>query len=123
MAATTKVNLLQTATNAAATVVAACVEAKLIKSLEEVANEFAGTRDSIYASLLKEHTEEEQQEEKQRTDPGNVALNFGKHKGKTIAQVQKSDPTWLDWVLKNSDNDWIKERINAFREGREITGQ
>lgn len=40
---------------------------------------------------------------------------FGKHKGKTVAQVESEDPGWHDWFLENSDKDDIKERINAHR--------
>ncbi len=34
---------------------------------------------------------------------GNIVPVFaqGKHRGKTLAQVQQQDPTYLDWVMKN----------------------
>lgn len=40
-------------------------------------------------------------------------FNFGKHNGKTVAEVAKLDPSYLDWMLaqkeQNADNeeDWI----------------
>jgi len=40
-------------------------------------------------------------------------FNFGKHNGKTVAEVAKTDPSYLDWMLtqkeQNPDNeeDWI----------------
>lgn len=48
-------------------------------------------------------------------DAGDVVLNFGKHKGKTIAQVQASDPGWLDWVLDKSNNQFIVGKVREFR--------
>lgn len=40
-------------------------------------------------------------------------FNFGKHNGKAIAEVAKTDPSYLDWLLKTKlesspdDEDWI----------------
>ena len=31
----------------------------------------------------------------------NNVLEFGKHRGKTVQQVMKSDPNWLHWALQN----------------------
>jgi len=34
----------------------------------------------------------------------NIILKFGKHKGKTIEYVEKNDPSYIDWALKNAPN-------------------
>lgn len=47
-------------------------------------------------------------------DPSTVVLKFGKHSGKTIAQVYNEDPSWLEWAGENTRNDFIKGRIAAF---------
>lgn len=47
-------------------------------------------------------------------DPGTVVLKFGKHSGKTIAQVFDEDPGWLEWASENTNNDFVKSRINEF---------
>jgi hypothetical protein len=47
-------------------------------------------------------------------DPGTVVLKFGKHSGKTIAQVYDEDPGWLEWASESTNNDFIKGRINEF---------
>jgi hypothetical protein len=31
----------------------------------------------------------------------NGVLEFGKHKGKTIAEIMKTDSNWLHWALQN----------------------
>lgn len=40
---------------------------------------------------------------------------FGKHKGKTVPEVEEADAGWHDWFLQNSDKDDIKARINEHR--------
>jgi hypothetical protein len=45
---------------------------------------------------------------------------FGKHKGKTIAEVEAEAPSYHDWFLDKSDKEDIKERIRAHRLGGEL---
>jgi hypothetical protein len=45
---------------------------------------------------------------------GATVLKFGKHRGKTIAQVASEDPGWLDWASQNTNNDFVKTKIREF---------
>lgn len=45
---------------------------------------------------------------------GATVLKFGKHRGKTIAQVASEDPGWLDWAAQNTNNDFVKTKIREF---------
>ena len=49
-------------------------------------------------------------------------LPFGKHKGKTIAEVDVEDPGWLDWFLENGKKEDIKAAIQAHRDGSAEAG-
>lgn len=40
---------------------------------------------------------------------------FGKHKGRTVAQVEADDPGWHDWFLKNGSKEDVIARINEYR--------
>lgn len=42
-------------------------------------------------------------------------LPFGKHKGRTIAEIDADAPEYLDWILEKTDKEDIKDRIRAFR--------
>ncbi|MBD0296200.1 MAG: 3'-5' exonuclease, partial [Flavisolibacter sp.] len=33
-------------------------------------------------------------------DKGREVFNFGKHKGKTVAEVLKAEPQYYDWMMK-----------------------
>lgn len=44
--------------------------------------------------------------------PADVVLTFGKHKGKTIAEIYNSDNGYFDWLLKN--NDKMKGTCQAY---------
>lgn len=39
------------------------------------------------------------------TKPEEYVLNFGKHKGKTLAQVKDEDPSWIEWAKDNIDRE------------------
>ena len=45
---------------------------------------------------------------------GGVVLKFGKHRGKTIAQVAQEDAGWLTWASENTNNDFVKNKIREF---------
>ena len=45
---------------------------------------------------------------------GATVLKFGKHRGKTIAQVAVEDRGWLDWASQNTNNDFVKNKIREF---------
>ncbi len=35
---------------------------------------------------------------------GNDVIRFGRHKGKTVAEVLNTDPSWLDWLRNERRN-------------------
>lgn len=43
-----------------------------------------------------------------------VTLNFGKHRGKTIAQAYSEDPEWIQWAAENSNNNFIRGKISEY---------
>lgn len=45
---------------------------------------------------------------------GATVLKFGKHRGKTIAEVAREDRGWLDWAAQNTNNDFVKTKIREF---------
>lgn len=49
-------------------------------------------------------------------------VTFGKHKGKTLGEIVKKDPGWVNWYRENGDNDDIKTAlatlVNAIVEAR-----
>ena len=49
-------------------------------------------------------------------DKGEVLVNFGKHKGKTIRQVYDTDPSYFDWVRKGSFTLDTKAQFDKFEE-------
>ena len=49
-------------------------------------------------------------------DKGEVLVNFGKHKGKTIRQVYDTDPSYFDWVRKGSFSLDTKAQFDRFEE-------
>jgi DNA polymerase-3 subunit epsilon len=79
---------------------------------------------------LSEITKQEKQNEKSISfgqllidDSGNLIINFGKkHPGKSVKQVQQQDPSFLDWIINQSDmNSIVKYHIH--RELKKINKQ
>lgn len=48
-------------------------------------------------------------------DPGDIVVNFGKHRGKTISSIADEDPEWLEWAADNCSNTFIKNKIKQFQ--------
>lgn len=48
---------------------------------------------------------------------GDYIINFGKHLGKTVEQVDKEDSQYLNWVLKNTElnNNELKVNISLYK--------
>lgn len=46
--------------------------------------------------------------EKPPSDPSAIILPFGKHKGKTVAELLATDPQYADWVTAQA---WVAERF------------
>lgn len=51
-------------------------------------------------------------------DPGDVTLTMGKHRGKTLAQVDNEDPTYLTWILEKGTNAELKSAVRAYAESK-----
>lgn len=52
-----------------------------------------------------------------------VTLNFGKYKGQTIQQVADSGDQgvgWLNWVARESNNDFIKKKAAEFLDANNL---
>lgn len=43
-----------------------------------------------------------------------LAVNSGKHAGKTLAQIQAVDPGWLEWASTELRNDFLRTRVKEF---------
>jgi hypothetical protein len=42
------------------------------------------------------------------TDPSAVVIPFGKHKGRTVAELLATDPQYTGWLLGQA---WVAERL------------
>jgi len=40
-----------------------------------------------------------------------TGFSFGKHKGKTIAEVAQSDPSYLNWCMINLDHFYLENEV------------
>lgn len=49
-------------------------------------------------------------------DNGIEVFNFGKHKGKTVIEVNKLEPGYFDWILKSEFTIDFKEKIRNIKE-------
>lgn len=59
----------------------------------------------VFTQDLEEMQEFIQQEQIQNLDEDNatnIKINFGKFKGKTIGEVIKIKPEYIDWLMKNA---------------------
>ena len=48
-------------------------------------------------------------------DKGTEVFNFGKHKGKSVAEVFKSEPQYYDWMMKAEFPLYTKKIITAIK--------
>lgn len=58
--------------------------------------------------ILKEDTGED------LPDVNEYIIKFGKHKGKTLPQIQKVDPGWIAWAKKEIDREPVKTLLNSL---------
>lgn len=112
-----KTSLFQTSTNAAATLAASGID-----DLDA----FRAIRDELYSDLLaiqqaEIDAEADEAGEKPKAtasngagSPGAVVLNFGAHKGKTIAEVYSEKPGYVKDFLTKSRNEFIAAKATAF---------
>jgi len=52
-------------------------------------------------------------EGKLRYIDGNLTINFGKNKGRTLQELALTDPTYLEWIIKGSFSDTVKKAIRG----------
>jgi len=45
---------------------------------------------------------------------GNFVVNFGKHRGKTLDAINAVDRGWLEWVARESNNEFVKGRVAKY---------
>lgn len=111
-----KTSLFQTSTNAAATLAA--------NGIDDL-DAFRAIRDELYSDLLgiqqaEIDAEADETAEKPKAasngagSPGAVVLNFGAHKGKTIAEVYSEKPGYVKDFLTKSRNEFIAAKATAF---------
>jgi DNA polymerase-3 subunit epsilon len=48
-------------------------------------------------------------------DKGDLVFNFGKHKGRTIADVLKAEPQYYDWMMKGEFPMNTKQKLTEIR--------
>lgn len=144
MAGTSKANLRQTASNVAATLVAAFSEAGFFQSADGALSEFKSIRDEVFTDLEKQPTatgggsySKGSGGSKSQGDPGKVVMNYGKFKGKTIEDVYKMDASeaaaygyegpngepktgkqYITWLTKNDNNKFLKDKATQFVESK-----
>lgn len=66
----------------------------------------------VFTQDLEEMQEFLQQEHVQNIDEnsaGNIKINFGKNKGKTLGQIMKEAPDYIDWLMKNAKDQVIQK--------------
>ncbi|AUN10646.1 hypothetical protein [Clostridium botulinum] len=66
----------------------------------------------VFTQDLEEMQEFLQQEHVQNIDEnsaGNIKINFGKNKGKTLGQIMREAPDYIDWLMKNAKDPVIQK--------------
>lgn len=58
-------------------------------------------------------------EEPTQEDADNYKFTFGKNKGKTLKEVEEEDPKYIDWLLNNSNDEYMLKLI-PMATGRKI---
>lgn len=124
----------QNAATAAATVVAALVGSGDILGVAEAITAFSDIRTAIFEGSLAcagvESPDEVPADAPRRSggfprrasgggnaNPGEVVINFGKHKGKTIAGLAAEGDEgreYVEWLAASSNNDFIKKVTREF---------
>lgn len=124
----------QNAGSSAATLVASLVTANFIDSVDEAISVYENVRKNIFDGTLSYAGAEAFVQSftdapassgnsapaassdggGRNKDPGTVVLKFGKHAGKTLAQVGDEDPDWVEWAAENATNDFVKRVTNEY---------
>jgi nickel-dependent lactate racemase len=107
---TTRVNLFQTATNAAAALLSGslAMEVEEDTDVSDILVPFRALRDAIVEDLELVMHESAKADtvraEAAIADPGDVVLtsSFKKHAGKTLAQVWEENPGYVSWIAEKA---------------------
>lgn len=51
-------------------------------------------------------------------NPGDLIIRFGKHAGRTVAEVYELEPDYLTWMADNYKNDGVRETVARFLASR-----
>lgn len=125
-----KSSLMQTASNNAATIVAALVQAGIATAETDIQSLFNEVRDSVFADLATILAEEEASAPKRDSgysgggngggasfnDPGSIRLKdkYKKHAGQTLAEVQAVDPGYIQWLAFKCKDAWMNKAARAY---------
>lgn len=126
----TKANLKQTGWNNAGAIVSQLVAAGLVdkdevlEEMEKIANhvfeDLAALHDADPPPAARGRSSSAPRTPKVADDPGSIDLKFGKHKGKTIAEVAEEEASYLDWIAKGTDpkGAYLRAQVEAFLDSR-----
>lgn len=117
MAYQNNASLKQTAVNAATNLVVAYLNAGLVGSIEEAEAKLMETQQTIFEELGTAQATTGASSNGTVQDPAVAVFNFGKYKGKTIAQVHQDDPQYLEWVVENNKWGVVKSYFESLKAG------
>lgn len=66
---------------------------------------------------MKEFMQAEQVETLKLEEAGNVKVNFGKYKGKTIKEIHELAPDYVEWLAVNAREEIVKKAANMVLDG------
>jgi DNA polymerase III subunit epsilon len=84
----------------------------LAQYTDQLENDF----DKLHA-LCKGNSEYVDLGQRMYNDNGVVKFNFGKHKGKPVTEVYKTEPQYFDWILRSDFSLDFKARIQEYKDG------
>ena len=129
MAGTARVNLKQTAINQAGNLAAAAMQAGQFETYDEGIEAILFGADKLYDSLDQQFEEASataatssagsEQTAAKVENPGDTEFTWGKKAGQTIAQVQETDPDYINWLVnkdKNPGRNFMRKLASQFLE-------
>lgn len=63
---------------------------------------------------LQDFLQQEQMQNIDENSAGNIKINFGKNKGKTLGQIMKEAPDYIDWLMKNAKDQVIQKACKVL---------
>lgn len=76
-----------------------------------------GSLSNIFTQDLEDMAQFNQNERMQtmsNTDAENMKINFGKHSGKTLSQINAEDESYIKWLSENARDEVIKKAANML---------